>query len=264
MSTFFLFNATTSSKNFPVKVPTFQLPTLILRELASLLYLLVPLFPPSPTLGHDLKLVPSRFVIFDLEPLSLSFDFFELEHVVMNPTSAGIRHHHLHLYVDSKNLLDRVSSSKQVKKADDQEIENVKDEEGKNVEDQQVSEANDDTNNDDVGYMRQPIEDEAWFLAHEIDYPSDNEKKADHENNKSTQENEPEKNEDDDQSFAEDSYLFGDQYFLSKKILMDEDKLNLLRPDFVWEEFVSQTNEFIMLTKGQIFGKTSMVHMDDF
>ncbi|GJS27966.1 hypothetical protein Tco_0488586 [Tanacetum coccineum] len=27
---------------------------------------------------------------------------------------------------------------------------------------------------DDVGYMRQPIEDETWFLAHEIYYPSDN------------------------------------------------------------------------------------------
>ncbi|KAJ0789302.1 hypothetical protein HanPI659440_Chr05g0201991 [Helianthus annuus] len=32
---------------------------------------------------------------------------------------------------------------------------------------------------DDVGYMRQPIEDETWFLAHEIDYPSDTEKKTD-------------------------------------------------------------------------------------
>ncbi|KAF9625228.1 hypothetical protein IFM89_020814 [Coptis chinensis] len=29
---------------------------------------------------------------------------------------------------------------------------------------------------DDIGYMRQPIEDETWFLAHEIDYPSDNER----------------------------------------------------------------------------------------
>ncbi|GKC51157.1 hypothetical protein Tco_1073902 [Tanacetum coccineum] len=48
------------------------------------------------------------------------------------------------------------------------------DEEGKNVEDQQVSEGDDDTNNDDVGYMRQPIEDESWFLAHEIDYPNNN------------------------------------------------------------------------------------------
>ncbi|GKB02257.1 ankyrin repeat-containing domain, PGG domain protein, partial [Tanacetum coccineum] len=46
-------------------------------------------------------------------------------------------------------------------KAHNQEIKNVKDEEFKNVQDQQVSEADDDTNNDDVGYMRQPIEDEA-------------------------------------------------------------------------------------------------------
>ncbi|GKD22892.1 hypothetical protein Tco_1224595 [Tanacetum coccineum] len=47
----------------------------------------------------------------------------------------------------------------------------------------------DDTNNYDVGYMRQPIEDEAWFIAYETDYPNANEKKADYGNNKSTQEN---------------------------------------------------------------------------
>ncbi|GJX00166.1 hypothetical protein Tco_0184079 [Tanacetum coccineum] len=128
-----------------------------------------------------------------------------------------------------------VNDKQEVKKADDQDIENVKDEEGKNVEDQQVSEADDDTNNNDVVYMRQPIEDEAR------------------------------KNEDDDQSFAkEDSYLSGDQYFLSKKLLMDEDELNLLRPDFMRKEFISQTDEFIMLTEGKILGKTSMVLMDDF
>ncbi|GKC22767.1 reverse transcriptase domain-containing protein [Tanacetum coccineum] len=122
-------------------------------------------------------LVPSCFVIFDLEPLTLSLDFvlmyeifkslsfrldrlcrlailcldqhahtlhhleslitisldrldilkediFEHGHIVVNPTPAGMRHHHLHLYmnpeikqlaikrVDSKNLLDRVSNSK--------------------------------------------------------------------------------------------------------------------------------------------------------
>ncbi|GJX38571.1 hypothetical protein Tco_0251874 [Tanacetum coccineum] len=106
-------------------------------------------------------LVPSCFVIFDLEPFSLSFDFvfmfeifkslsfrldrlchlailcldqhahsmhhlekllksplidmifwrkdlvilrFEHEHVVMNPTSAGMRHHHLHLYIQRISL----------------------------------------------------------------------------------------------------------------------------------------------------------------
>ncbi|GJY93778.1 retrotransposon-related protein [Tanacetum coccineum] len=72
--------------------------------------------------------------------------------------------------------------------------------------------------------------------------------------------------EEDDQSFAEEkSYLSGDQYFLSKQILMDEDEdeLNLLRPDFVLKEFISQTDEFI-ITEGQVLGKTSMVHMDDF
>ncbi|GJU52350.1 ribonuclease H-like domain-containing protein [Tanacetum coccineum] len=50
------------------------------------------------------RLVPSCFVIFDLEPLSLSLDFFEHEHVVMNPTSAGMRHHHLHLYIQRISL----------------------------------------------------------------------------------------------------------------------------------------------------------------
>ncbi|GKE01542.1 hypothetical protein Tco_1389525 [Tanacetum coccineum] len=38
----------------------------------------------------------------------------------------------------------------------------------------------------------------------------------------------------DDQSFAkEESYLSGDQYFLSKQIFIDEDELKLLCPDFV-------------------------------
>ncbi|GKA64260.1 hypothetical protein Tco_0763866, partial [Tanacetum coccineum] len=45
-------------------------------------------------------LVPSCCMIFDLEPLSLSFNFFEHEHVVMNPTLAGMRHLHLHLYMN--------------------------------------------------------------------------------------------------------------------------------------------------------------------
>ena len=59
--------------------------------------------------------------------------------------------------------------------------------------------------------MRQPIEDETWFLAHEIDYPSDNEKTTGHGNSPDPQERVPNKNEDDDQSFAEeDSYLSGD------------------------------------------------------
>ncbi|GJT04278.1 hypothetical protein Tco_0838740 [Tanacetum coccineum] len=63
-----------------------------------------------------------------------------------------------------------VKDKQEVKKVDDQEIENIKDEEGKNVEDHQVFERDDNTNNADVGY----IEDEPGFLAHEIDYPNDN------------------------------------------------------------------------------------------
>ncbi|GJT98852.1 hypothetical protein Tco_1094370 [Tanacetum coccineum] len=117
----------------------------------------------SSTRGHDISmLVPSCLVIFDLEPLSLSFyfvfaseifkslsfrldrlchlailcldqhahtlhhleslltisldrldifegrscisEFFEHEHVVMNPNSAGMRHHHLHLYIQRISL----------------------------------------------------------------------------------------------------------------------------------------------------------------
>ncbi|GJZ90334.1 hypothetical protein Tco_0662261 [Tanacetum coccineum] len=64
----------------------------------------------------------------------------------------------------------RLGWSRVVCEVDDQEIENIKDEEGNNVEDHQVSEGDDNTNNDDVGY----IEDEPGFLAYEIDYPNDN------------------------------------------------------------------------------------------
>nr|GEV55515.1 hypothetical protein [Tanacetum cinerariifolium] len=49
-----------------------------------------------------------------------------------------------------------VKDKQEVKKADDQEIKNIKDEEGKIVEDQQVSEADDDTNNDDFGCSLPP------------------------------------------------------------------------------------------------------------
>ncbi|GKE24657.1 hypothetical protein Tco_1436169 [Tanacetum coccineum] len=111
-------------------------------------------FTNEPTTSPSLeRLVPSCFAIFDLEPLSLSFDFvftseiskslsfsyerlcrlailcldqhahtlhhleslltislnrldilkedlFEHEYVVMNPNSAGMRHLHLHLYMN--------------------------------------------------------------------------------------------------------------------------------------------------------------------
>nr|XP_043617060.1 uncharacterized protein LOC122588906 [Erigeron canadensis] len=133
---------------------------------------------------------------------------------------------------------------------------------------------------DDVGYMRQPIEDETWFLAHEVDYPSDNEKKTAHENSRDPQGRFPEKNEDDNQSFAdEDSYLYGGQFFHSKNVdpvshsddmiaqydgqLLDEEELCLMRVESVWKGFVTQKDKLIMLSEGQISDKTGTPHLDD-
>ncbi|XP_042500475.1 uncharacterized protein LOC122078529 [Macadamia integrifolia] len=142
---------------------------------------------------------------------------------------------------------------------------------------------------DDVGYMRQPIEDETWFLAHEIDYPSDNEKGMVHGSVPDQQERGQTKEEDDDQSFAEeDSYFSGEQYFQGKNIeqvvatddpiglsiteiygrndendliaqydgqLMDEEELNLMRVEPVWQGFVTQTNDLIMLGNGRVINE---------
>ncbi|EEF34685.1 ATP binding protein, putative [Ricinus communis] len=150
---------------------------------------------------------------------------------------------------------------------------------------------------DDVGYMRQPIEDEAWFLAHEIDYPSDNEKGTVHGSVPDPQERGPTKDEDDDQSFAEeDSYFSGEQYFQSKAVepitasedpiglsvtemyrrsdendliaqydgqLMDEEELNLMRSEPVWQGFVTQTNELIMLGDGKALNDSGRPRLDD-
>ncbi|KDP30866.1 hypothetical protein JCGZ_15560 [Jatropha curcas] len=149
---------------------------------------------------------------------------------------------------------------------------------------------------DDVGYMRQPIEDEAWFLAHEIDYPSDNEKGTGHGSVPDPQERGPTKDEDDDQSFAEeDSYFSGEQYFQAKTVepvtasddpiglsvtemyrtdendliaqydgqLMDEEELNLMRAEPVWQGFVTQTNELIMLGDGKALNDGGRPRLDD-
>ncbi|KAK9064023.1 hypothetical protein SSX86_017895 [Deinandra increscens subsp. villosa] len=121
----------------------------------------------------------------------------------------------------------------------------------------------------DVGYMRQPIEDETWFLAHEIDYQSDNEKVTlpvpD------PQARIPNKTEEDNQSFTgDDSYLSGDQYFHSKIIgpvinsdehnkpvqydseLLDEEELSLIRTDPAWQGFVRPTNELVEFDEPKI------------
>ncbi|PIN25544.1 Dual-specificity tyrosine-phosphorylation regulated kinase [Handroanthus impetiginosus] len=150
---------------------------------------------------------------------------------------------------------------------------------------------------DDVGYMRQPIEDETWFLAHEIDYPSDNEKGTGHGSVPDPQERGQNKTDEDDQSFAEeDSYFSGEQYFQSKNVdavlppdnpvglsatemyrrnnetdlidrydgqLMDEEELNLMRAEPVWQGFVTQTNELIMLGDGKVMAECGRPHPDD-
>ena len=150
---------------------------------------------------------------------------------------------------------------------------------------------------EDVGYMRQPIEDEAWFLAHEIDYPSDNEKGTGHASVPDQQERGAAKDEDDDQSFAEeDSYFSGEQYFQAKNVepvvssddhiglsvtelygrsdnndliaqydgqLMDEEELNLMRAEPVWQGFVTQTNELVMLGDGKVLNDSGRQRLDD-
>ncbi|XP_022739061.1 uncharacterized protein LOC111291495 isoform X2 [Durio zibethinus] len=150
---------------------------------------------------------------------------------------------------------------------------------------------------DDVGYMRQPIEDEAWFLAHEIDYPSDNEKGAGHGSVPDLQERGQTKDENDDQSFAEeDSYFSGEQYYQTKNVepiaasddpiglsvtemydrthendlisqydgqLMDEEELNLMRTEPVWQGFVTQTNELVMLGDGKVLNEYGRSQLDD-
>lgn len=150
---------------------------------------------------------------------------------------------------------------------------------------------------DDVGYMRQPIEDEAWFLAHEIDYPSDNEKGPGHGSIQDPQERAITKVEEDDQSFAEeDSYFSGEQYIHSKNMepisasddpiglsvtevyekadgndiiahydgqLMDEEELNLMRSEPVWQGFVTQSDDLIMMGDGKVMNECGRLVLDD-
>ncbi|CAO2832062.1 unnamed protein product [Amaranthus hypochondriacus] len=150
---------------------------------------------------------------------------------------------------------------------------------------------------DDVGYMRQPIEDETWFLAHEIDYPSDNEKGTGHGSIPDPQERVITKVEEDDQSFAEeDSYFSGEQYIHSKSMepisalddpiglsvkevyeksdgnniighydgqLLDEEELNLMRSEPVWQGFVTQSDDLIMLGDGKVMNECGRPVLDD-
>ncbi|KAK7291329.1 hypothetical protein RIF29_06381 [Crotalaria pallida] len=150
---------------------------------------------------------------------------------------------------------------------------------------------------DDVGYTRQPIEDEAWFLAHEIDYPSDNEKGTGHRSVPDPRKRGPAKDDDDDQSFAEDdSYFSGEQYLRAKNVepvtvsddhigltvteiygrtddndlmaqydgqLMDEEELNLMHAEPVYQGFVNEANDLIMLRDGKVLNDSGRSRRED-
>ncbi|CAH9053023.1 unnamed protein product [Cuscuta europaea] len=146
---------------------------------------------------------------------------------------------------------------------------------------------------DDVGYTRQPIEDETWFLAHEIDYPSDNEKGTGHGSAPDPQRNK--NREDDEQSFVEeDSYFSGERYIPSENVdhvrpsddprdlavnemygrpndfisqydghLMDDDELNFIRSEPVWQGFVTKTNDLVMLGDGKVLNERRRTYLDE-
>ncbi|XP_020231559.1 uncharacterized protein LOC109812099 [Cajanus cajan] len=150
---------------------------------------------------------------------------------------------------------------------------------------------------EDVGYMRQPIEDEAWFLAHEIDYPSDNEKGTAHGSVPDPQERGPAKDEEDDQSFAEeDSYFSGEQYIISKNVepvtasgdpigltitemygrtngndgmaqydrqMMDVEELNLMHMEPVRQGFATHKNDLSMLGDGKVLNHVARSRIED-
>ncbi|CAN4087836.1 unnamed protein product [Withania somnifera] len=125
---------------------------------------------------------------------------------------------------------------------------------------------------DDVGYTRQPIEDETWFLAHEIDYPSDNEKGTGHGSVPDPQRGE--NREDNEHSFAEEDSCFpvSEMYRRTDESeliaqydgqLMDEEELNLMRTEPVWRGFVTQTNELVMLGDGKVLNECGRSRLDD-
>ncbi|KAH7429877.1 hypothetical protein KP509_09G069600 [Ceratopteris richardii] len=67
---------------------------------------------------------------------------------------------------------------------------------------------------DDPGYHRQPIEDEEWFLAHEIDYPSDDERGKCVDKSHTLDAKQPKKKDEDGKSLVEeDSYFTGEECY---------------------------------------------------
>ncbi|KAK4747154.1 hypothetical protein SAY87_026191 [Trapa incisa] len=99
---------------------------------------------------------------------------------------------------------------------------------------------------DDVGYMRQPIEDEVWFMSHEVDYPSDDEKGIGHRSGPDSQKREPNSDIDDDADKSPSS-LSSEKY--NGQLICEE--LNLICSEPVWHGLVSEPNELMMLTDGK-------------
>ncbi|CAM6083909.1 unnamed protein product [Calypogeia fissa] len=82
---------------------------------------------------------------------------------------------------------------------------------------------------DDPGYHRQPIEDEEWFLAHEIDYP-DERSNSGLESSRSHHDKDYGKYEDDDRSILEEeSYFSGEEYYRTKRGERREDQTEVER-----------------------------------
>ena len=44
---------------------------------------------------------------------------------------------------------------------------------------------------------------------------------------------------------------------------MDEEELNLMRVEFVWQRFVIQTNELMMLKNGKVMNDSGRPRLDD-
>lgn len=81
---------------------------------------------------------------------------------------------------------------------------------------------------DDPGYHRQPIEDEEWFLAHEIDYPSDDERARQHTDKSHLADaKQAKKLDEDDRSFVEEeeSYFSGEEYYRQQAQKIESHKL---------------------------------------
>lgn len=110
---------------------------------------------------------------------------------------------------------------------------------------------------DDPGYHRQPIEDEEWFLAHEIDYPSDDERARQHtDKNLLADAKQAKKHDDDDRSFVEEeSYFSGEEYYRlqaakkeSHKLQQSESKDQVDQSKLTYATLYSTNNDNDILT----------------